>query len=122
MKSSFFGNIKKFQTKDPILEELNAFDDKSKTLEKAKAQSFDLVLRVLKSEDFNAVYDIALAVSEDEHQSLLDRIKAGLVAARFAYFHNLIEQACKLIQRIPPLLEKFGKIKDFYYFVLNLIT
>ena len=89
---------------------MNAFDDKSKTLEKAKAQSFDLVLRVLKSEDFNAVYDIALAVSEDDRQSLLDRIKAGLVAARFAYFHHLIKQACKLIQRIPPLLEKFGKI------------
>ena len=68
------------------------------------------MLRVLKKEDFNSVYIIALAVSEDEHQSLLDRIKAGLVAARFAYLHNLIEQACKLIQRIPPLLEKFGKI------------
>ena len=77
------------------------------------------MLRALKNEDFNSVYDIALAVSKDEHQSLLDRIKAGLVAARFAYFHNLLEQARKLIQQIPPLLEKFGKIKDFYYFVLN---
>ena len=63
------------------------------------------MLRVL-----DEVYDIALAVSEDEHLSLIDRIKAGLVAARFAYFYNLIEQACKLIQRIPPLLEKFGKV------------
>ena len=89
---------------------MNAFDDKVKTLEKAKGQSFNSVLRVLKKEDFNSVYDIALAVSEDERESLLDRIKAGLVAARFAYFHNLIEQACKLIQRIPPLLDKFGKI------------
>ena len=68
------------------------------------------MLRVLKKEDFNSVYDIALAVSEDEHQSLIDRIKGGLVAARFAYLHKLIEQACKLIKRIPPLLEQFGKI------------
>ena len=98
---------------------MNAFDDKGKTLGKEKEQSFDSVLRVLKSEDFNAVYDIALAVSEDDRQSLLDRIKAGLVAARFAYFHNLVEQARKLIQRIPSLLEKFGKLRDFYYFVLN---
>ena len=77
------------------------------------------MLRELKNENFNSVYDIALAVSEDEHQSLLDRIKAGLVAARFAYLHNLIEQARKLIQRIPPLLEKLGKIWNFCYFVLN---
>ena len=88
---------------------MNAFDDKGKTLEKAKAQSFDSVLRALKNEDFNSVYDIALAVSEDEHQSLLDRIKAGLVAARFAYLHTLTERANELVQRIPPLLEKFGK-------------
>ena len=99
---------------------MNAFDDKSETLDKAKAQSFDSVLRVLKKEAFNEVYDIALDVSEDDHQSLLDRIKAGLVAARFAYFHILIEEAHKLIQRIPPLLGKFGKIRDFCYFVLNL--
>ena len=89
---------------------MNALDEKDKTLDSANAQSFDSVLRLLKKEDFNSVYDIALAVSEDERESLLDRIKAGLVAARFAYFHNLIEQACKLIQRIPPLLDKFGKI------------
>ena len=93
---------------------MNAFDDKSKTLEKAKGQSFDLVLRVLKNEDFNAVYDIALTVSEDERQSLLDRIKAGLVAARFVYFHKLFERANELIQRIPPLLEKFGKIYQIF--------
>ena len=96
---------------------MNAFDDK--ILDSANAQSFDSVLRALKNEDFNSVYDIALAVSEDEHQSLLDRIKAGLVAARFAYLHNLIEQARKLFQRIPPLLEKLGKIWNFCYFVLN---
>ena len=89
---------------------MNAFDDKVKTLEKAKGQSFDSVLHVLKSEDFNAVYDIALTVSEDERQSLLDRIKAGLVAARFVYFHKLFERANELIQRIPSLLEKLGKI------------
>ena len=89
---------------------MNAFDGKGKTLDNAKAQSFDSMLRALKNEDFNSVYDIALAVLDDEHQSLIDRIKAGLVAARFAYFHNLIERANELIQRIPPLLEKFGKI------------
>ena len=89
---------------------MNAFEDKDKILDNAKAQSFDSVLRALKNEDFNSVYDIALAVSEDEHQSLLDRIKASLVAARFAYFHRLIERAIKLILRIPPLLKKFGKI------------
>ena len=99
---------------------MNAFDNKSKTLEKAKGQSFDSVLRVLKKEAFNEVYDIALDVSEDDHQSLLDRIKAGLVAARFAYFHHLIERANELIQRIPPLLEKFGKLRCYSYFVLNL--
>ena len=89
---------------------MNAFEDKSKAPDNAKEQSFDSVLRALKNEDFNSVYDIALAVLEDEHHSLLDRIKAGLVAARFAYFHRLIERAIELIQRIPPLLEKFGKI------------
>ena len=89
---------------------MNAFDDKGKTLEKAKAQSFDSVLRALKNDEFDSVYGIALAVSEDEHQLLLDQIKAGLVAARFAYFHNLIERGNELIQRIPPLLEKLGKI------------
>ena len=89
---------------------MNAFEDKSKAPDNAKEQSFDSVLRALKKEDFNLVYDIALAVMEDERQSLLDRIKAGLVAARFAYFHRLIERAIELIQRIPPLLEKFGKI------------
>ena len=88
---------------------MNAFDDKGKK-HSANAQSFDLVLRVLKKEDFNSVYDIALAVSEDEHQSLLDRIKAGMVAALFAYLHHLIKRAIELIQRIPSLLEKLGKI------------
>ena len=83
------------------------------TLDNVKAQSFDSVLCALKNEDFNAVYDIALSASEDESQLLLDRIKASLVAARFAYLHNLIERACELIQRIPPLLEKFGKITNF---------
>ena len=90
---------------------MNAFDDKVKILDSTGAQCFNSLLRALKKEDFNAVYDIALSVSEDEHhQSLFDRIKAGFVAARFAYLHNLIEQARKLIQRIPPLLEKLGKI------------
>ena len=89
---------------------MSAFDDKVKILDSANAQCFDSLLRALKKEDFNAVYDIALTVSEDERQSLLDRIKAGLVAARFVYFHKLFERANELIQRIPPLLEKFGKI------------
>ena len=99
---------------------MNAFDDKVKILDSTNTQTFDSVLRALKKEDFNSVYDIAFAVSEDERHFLLGRIKAGLVAARFAYLHNLIQQARKLIQRIPPLLEKLGKIWNFCYFVLNL--
>lgn len=95
---------------------------------------YQSILKAIVDGNLDIVFDSAQSLWKDTTRPMLERLKSGLIAARFGYYHGQAPPKCKMVFRdqakeicksLKEMLDKFGifpisKIFLFAFYVFYL--
>ena len=89
---------------------------------------YQSILKAIVDGNLDIVFDSAQSLWKDVTRPMLERLKSGLIAARFGYYHGQAPPKCKMVFRdqaeeicksLKEMLDKFGIFRYPKFFFLH---